>query len=111
LRSCLACGQGNDLILDGSGNDSFYGGLGNDSLWGDSAGDDFYDGAEGNDLIERLAADPRLGLAPDELAGVLSNPIDFVGRAPEQIASFVETISALVSADPAAAGYRPGDIL
>jgi adenylosuccinate lyase len=69
------------------------------------------DGAEGNDLIERLAADPRLGLAPDELAGVLSNPIDFVGRAPEQIASFVETISALVSADPAAAGYRPGDIL
>ncbi|MEJ6740420.1 MAG: adenylosuccinate lyase [Actinomycetota bacterium] len=69
------------------------------------------DGAEGNDLIERLGADPRLGLAPDELAGVLSNPIDFVGRAPEQIASFVETISALVSADPAAAGYRPGDIL
>ena len=69
------------------------------------------DGAEGNDLIERLAADPRLGLAPDELAGVLSNPIDFVGRAPEQIASFVTTISALVSADPAAAGYRPGDIL
>ncbi len=69
------------------------------------------DGAEGNDLIERLAADPRLGLAPDELAGILSNPIDFVGRAPEQIASFVTTISALVSADPSAAGYRPGDIL
>lgn len=69
------------------------------------------DGAEGNDLIERLAADPRLGLAPDELAGVLANPIDFVGRAPEQIASFVTRISALVSADPSAAGYRPGDIL
>ncbi len=69
------------------------------------------DGAEGNDLIERLAADPRLGLAPEELAGVLSNPIDFVGRAPEQIATFVATISALVSADPSAAGYRPGDIL
>lgn len=69
------------------------------------------DGAEGNDLIERLAADPRLGLAPDELAGVLSDPIDFVGRAPEQIATFVATILALVSADPAAAGYRPGDML
>jgi len=69
------------------------------------------DGAEGNDLIERLAADPRLGLAPDELAGVLASPIDFVGRAPEQVASFVATVSALVSADPAAAGYRPGDIL
>ena len=69
------------------------------------------DGAEGNDLIERLAADPRLGLAPDELAGVLANPIDFVGRAPEQVASFVATVSALVATDPAAAGYRPGDIL
>ncbi len=69
------------------------------------------DGAEGNDLIDRLAADPRLGLAPDELAGVLAHPIDFVGRAPEQVASFVATVSALVSADPAAAGYRPGDIL
>ena len=69
------------------------------------------DGAEGNDLIERLAADPRLGLAPDELAGVLADPIDFVGRAPEQVASFVATVSTLVSADPASAGYRPGDIL
>lgn len=69
------------------------------------------DGAEGNDLIERLAADPRLGLAPDELAGVLANPIDFVGRAPEQVASFVATVSELVAADPAAARYRPGDIL
>ena len=69
------------------------------------------DGAEGNDLIERLAADPRLGLAPDELAGVLANPIDFVGRASEQVAAFVSTVSVLVSADPAAAAYRPGDIL
>jgi len=69
------------------------------------------DGAEGNDLIERLAADSRLGLAPDELAGVLANPIDFVGRAPEQVASFVATVSELVAEDPAAAGYRPGDIL
>ena len=68
------------------------------------------DGAEGNDLIDRLAADPRLGLAPDELAGVLAHPIDFVGRAPEQVASFVATVSELVAADPAA-GYRPGDIL
>jgi adenylosuccinate lyase len=69
------------------------------------------DGAEGNDLIERLASDPRLGLAPDELAGVLANPIDFVGRAPEQVASFVATVSELVAGDSAAAGYRPGDIL
>jgi len=69
------------------------------------------DGAGDNDLLERLAADPRLGLAPDELEGILAAPIDFVGRAPDQVAAFVATVSSLVSADPAAAGYRPGDIL
>ena len=68
-------------------------------------------GAEGNDLIERLAADPRLGLGADELAGVLAAPIDFVGRAPAQVDAFVTQVAALVAADPDAAAYRPGDIL
>ena len=68
-------------------------------------------GAEGNDLIERLAADPRLGLGTDELAGVLAAPIDFVGRAPAQVDAFVAQVAALVAADPDAAAYRPGDIL
>ena len=68
-------------------------------------------GAEGNDLLARLAADPRLGLDADELAGVLAAPIDFVGRAPQQVESFVAAVGALVAADPAAAAYRPGDIL
>ncbi len=39
-------------------------------------------GAEGNDLIERLAADPRLGLDAAALADLLADPIDFVGAAP-----------------------------
>lgn len=69
------------------------------------------EGAEGNDLIERLAADPRLGLGPDELTDVLVDPLDFVGRAPDQVASFVAVVSDLVSADPVSARYRPGDIL
>jgi adenylosuccinate lyase len=69
------------------------------------------EGAEGNDLLDRLAADPRLGLAPDELAGVLARPLDFVGTAPRQVERFVATVEALVAADPAVAGYRPGDIL
>jgi len=69
------------------------------------------EGAEGNDLLERLAADPRLSLAPDELAGVLADPLDFVGTAPQQVEAFVATVEALVAADPVAAGYRPGDIL
>jgi len=69
------------------------------------------DGAETNDLIERLAADPRLGLAPGELAGLLSVPIDFVGQAPEQVAVFVSTVAELVGKDPASAAYQPRDIL
>jgi adenylosuccinate lyase len=68
-------------------------------------------GAEGNDLIERLAADPRLGLGADELAGVLATPIDFVGRAPQQVEAFVAQVATLVAADPVAAAYRPADIL
>ncbi|MFM8861950.1 MAG: adenylosuccinate lyase [Acidimicrobiia bacterium] len=68
-------------------------------------------GAEGNDLVERLAADPRLGLGADELAGVLATPIDFVGRAPQQVDAFVARVAALCAADPAAAAYRPADIL
>ena len=68
-------------------------------------------GAEGNDLLERLGSDPRLGLAPDELAGILADPLDFVGTAPQQVAAFVATVAELVAADPTAAGYRPGDIL
>jgi adenylosuccinate lyase len=69
------------------------------------------EGAEGNDLLERLAADPRLGLASDELAGVLARPLDFVGSAPRQVATFVDEVQRLVAADPEAAAYRPGDIL
>jgi adenylosuccinate lyase len=69
------------------------------------------EGAEGNDLLERLAADPRLGLASDELAGVLARPLDFVGSAPRQVATFVDEVQRLVAADPEAAAYRPGDVL
>ena len=69
------------------------------------------EGAEGNDLLDRLAADPRLGLDADELSGVLAEPLDFVGTAPHQVAAFVAMVEELVAADPVAAGYRPGDIL
>ena len=47
------------------------------------------EGAEGNDLLDRLAADARLGLGPDQLAGVVAGPLDFVGRARTQVAAFV----------------------
>jgi len=68
-------------------------------------------GIEENDLLDRLAADPRLGLDPAELADVLSRPLDFVGAAPRQIGMVVAEVERLVAADPEAAGYRPGHIL
>jgi adenylosuccinate lyase len=64
-----------------------------------------------NDLVARLAADPRLGLDAADLAAVLADPIEFVGLAPSQTRAFVAAVEHLVAADPAAAAYRPGDIL
>ena len=69
------------------------------------------EGADENDLLDRLAADPRLGLDPAELAGVLGEPLDFVGAAPEQVRTVVARIEAVVATDPLSAAYRPGDIL
>lgn len=66
---------------------------------------------EGNDLIERLAADERLGLDEAELATLVAQPVDFVGAAPAQVASFVTVVDALVAADPDAARYLPAAIL
>ncbi|MBU6329740.1 MAG: adenylosuccinate lyase [Acidobacteria bacterium] len=68
-------------------------------------------GAESNDLLDRLAADPRLGLDTGELASALASPLEFVGSAPAQVAAFVASVAPLVAADPVAAGYRPGSIL
>ena len=43
-------------------------------------------GAEGNDLLDRLAADPRLGPRPrTRSTGLLADPLDFVGAAPRQV--------------------------
>jgi adenylosuccinate lyase len=68
-------------------------------------------GTEGNDLLDRLAADDRLGLTPAQVAGVVAEPIGFVGRARSQTAAFVVEVEALVAADPEAAAYAPAPIL
>jgi adenylosuccinate lyase len=68
-------------------------------------------GASDNDLLERLAADPRLGLSTDDLAAVVAEPISFVGSAVAQVQSFVGAVGELAAKDPVAASYRPGDIL
>ncbi len=68
-------------------------------------------GVTDDDLLERLGADPRLGVPADALREALGRPLDFVGAAPHQVATFVEEVDELVGRHPEAAGYRPAPIL
>ena len=52
-------------------------------------------GRTDNDLLDRLAADPRLGVTRAELDAALANPLELAGTA----------------GHPHAAAYRPGPVL
>ena len=69
------------------------------------------DGRDSNDLLQRLAADPRLGLNVADLARALEQPLEFVGTAPEQVQAFVQSVAALVQRYPDAAKYKPEPML
>ena len=70
------------------------------------------EGAPTNDLLDRLAADDRLGgLDRSELARLVSAPLEFTGAARDQGARIVERIAVIVQSDPEAAGYSPATIL
>ncbi|HET6950919.1 MAG TPA: adenylosuccinate lyase [Acidimicrobiales bacterium] len=69
------------------------------------------EGQAGNDLVERLAADERLGLDRATLDAVLSDRAGFVGTAAHQVAAFVRQVEAVVAEHPEAARYRPEPIL
>ena len=63
-------------------------------------------GAERNDLLERVAADPALGVPLDDLRSV-ADPIRFVGRAPEQVDEFLaDVVEPLLAGSPARAPVR-----
>ncbi len=64
-----------------------------------------------NDLLERLAADGRLGLSLPELQALISEPLAFTGAAGQQVAAVVERVNVITRAHPDSAGYHPGDIL
>jgi adenylosuccinate lyase len=68
------------------------------------------EGGEANDLFDRLAADPRLGLAAGDLQALLAEPLSFTGTARSQVAAFVGQVAAVVERFPDAAGYAPSDI-
>lgn len=69
------------------------------------------EGADRNDLLDRLAADARLGLSLDDLRTVVAEPAEFVGTAPAQVDSFITAVEQIVATDVDAAAYRPGAIL
>ncbi len=68
-------------------------------------------GLETNDLFTRLAADSRLGLSAAELDALLADPRTFTGAARAQTAAVVAAVGAVLTSDPAAAGYQPEAIL
>jgi len=69
------------------------------------------DGAVANDLVDRLAADVRLGLSRAELAELLGSPLEFTGMARQQVAAVVARVEQVAAAHPQAAGYVPAPIL
>ncbi|MGJ6979944.1 adenylosuccinate lyase [Aestuariimicrobium soli] len=68
-------------------------------------------GARTNDLLDRLAADERLGLSKAHLEGMLTEPLELSGAARSQVAALVARIGELAQANPQAAAYRPGEVL
>lgn len=63
-----------------------------------------------NTLLDSLAADTRIPLDRNELAELMSAPLEFTGDAREQIARVLARIEVITSAHRAAATYTPGAI-
>ena len=61
-----------------------------------------------NDLLDRLAADARLGVSRADLDAAIADPLDLAGTAGQQVAALVARIAELAAAHPEAAAYRPG---
>jgi adenylosuccinate lyase len=68
-------------------------------------------GAADNDLLDRLAADERLGLSVSDLRSLISEPLDFTGAASAQVQTIIERVAVITARHPGASAYQPGDIL
>jgi adenylosuccinate lyase len=68
-------------------------------------------GRSDNDLLDRLAADPRLGVTRAELDTAIVNPLELTGTAGQQVAMLASQIEKVAAAHPDAASYRPGPVL
>ena len=65
----------------------------------------------GQELLNRLADDARLGLSREQVHALVAQPLDFTGAAIAQVQDIAARVQAIVDEHPAAAFYRPGDIL
>ena len=65
----------------------------------------------GNDLLDRLAADGRLGLTRAQLDAVLGEPMSFTGTAQAQVQAIVDQIGKIAARYPVAAAYNPSPIV
>ncbi|MGB0272973.1 MAG: adenylosuccinate lyase [Opitutales bacterium] len=64
-----------------------------------------------NDLVERLAADARLGLGRDALAAMIDRAAASTGQSVGQVQRFCATVREEAQSFPGAATYEPGEIL
>lgn len=69
------------------------------------------EGLQTNDLLDRLAADDRLGLTRDELGAFVTRPLELAGTAGRQVDAVARQVEAIVAANPEAAAYQPGAVL
>jgi adenylosuccinate lyase len=68
-------------------------------------------GLTGNDLLDRLAADERLGLTREQITALVAEPIAFTGAAVDQVGAVVRRVDEVVARHPGGASYAPGAIL
>ena len=68
-------------------------------------------GRSDNDLLDRLAADERLGLGRDALTGVVTEPMAMTGNAANQVNVLAGRVGAIATRYPEAAIYGPGTVL
>lgn len=67
--------------------------------------------SDGSDLFDRVATDDVLGLDPGRVRTIGDSPTAFVGRATEQVHTFVQGVAEIVADHPDAAEYTPAPIL
>ncbi len=69
------------------------------------------DGTGENQLLDRLAADARLGLNQAEIDALVSDRSSFVGAASAQVDAVADRVAAVVALHPDASTYTPPPIL